>query len=188
MTELGLLSDCFAVCVSSEQVERLKGGARVPITSVKGLSNNAKRHGQEAKYPTNLLKSGAWFSGTSRSAINRVLFSGLQAMKRQMEVIEHYVEQEFVKRFEFNAVDLRTIYNLHEEVRNILWQKVEKNGTKGHNSEVRTILKTTDKNNTKGSTSVDTQLNDAHRADLEKTPRKLCLKMYEEYDDVEEIF
>ncbi|PPQ81370.1 hypothetical protein CVT25_015891 [Psilocybe cyanescens] len=167
MTELGLLSDFFAVCVSPEQIQRLKGGARVPITSLKGSSDIAKQRGQEAKYPTSLLtkEGGAWFSGASRSVINGVLFLALTEMKQEMELIEHYVEQEVIQQFELDALHLSTVYRQQD------W--AEK------------ILKETE-NNSVLDTSVDEPRNEAHGADLEKISRKSHPTKLEQ--DVDDIF
>lgn len=166
MTELGLLSDFFAVCVSPEQIQRLKGGARVPITSLKGSSDIAKQRGQEAKYPTSLLtkEGGAWFSGASRSVINGVLFLALTEMKQEMELIEHYVEQEVIQQFELDALHLSTVYRQQD------W--AEK------------ILKETE-NNSVLDTSVDEPRNEAHGADLEKISRKSHpIKLEQDVDDI----
>ncbi|KAH9474547.1 putative transaldolase [Psilocybe cubensis] len=194
MSEVGQLSECFAVCVSPEQVERLKGGARVPIALVKGPNNIDKQRGQDAN-PVNILTRGGalGFSGTTRSAINSVLFHGLQTMKRQMDIIEQYVELEFVRQFEFHALDLSKFYNLHQEVRNILLWRAPKNTTKSNSTRLRITFQGTPKGPTTGSPSANTQSKNgrSEAGNLKEVSREWCFRApaeEEDDDDLDEVF
>ncbi|KJA21315.1 hypothetical protein HYPSUDRAFT_140843 [Hypholoma sublateritium FD-334 SS-4] len=100
VAEIGLLSECDAVCVSEEQAARLKW-SQVPTALHYSEQPRVRLRAEQAKYPTNLLtrKGGfsTWFSPQSRSLTMDILHDALQILQKQMIVLEHVVEEEIIR-------------------------------------------------------------------------------------------
>ncbi|KAF8177655.1 hypothetical protein BJ912DRAFT_985245 [Pholiota molesta] len=97
LAEIGLLSECDAVCVSAEHANELSWTVL---------------RARQAKYPTDLLtrKGGfsTWFSPESRSLTSQLLHDALNTMQNQMKLIEHVVEEEMIRRIAFQ-IPLRNL-------------------------------------------------------------------------------
>jgi transaldolase len=122
LAEIGLLSDCDAVCVSAEQAEKLKW-SRVPTTSLDdyGPEHPAVFRARQAKYPMDLLKNAkgigafsSWLSPESRNMTCEVLHEVLQEMESQMALIEQAVEIEIQRRYEQGTIKLKDLYRNSE--------------------------------------------------------------------------
>ncbi|KAF9484296.1 hypothetical protein BDN70DRAFT_989746 [Pholiota conissans] len=102
LAEIGLLSECDAVCVSADQIDRLSW-SQVPTASL-DLSEEPQviLRARQAKFPTDLLtKDGGfatWFSSESRSLASTLLHDVLKDTQDQMQIIEHVVEEEVIRR------------------------------------------------------------------------------------------
>jgi len=116
LAEIGLLSDCDAICVSVEHAEKLKW-SRVLTTSLDdyGVQHPSIFRARQAKYPMDLLNSAKegfsnWLSPESRNMTGELLSEALQEIESQMEIIEQVVEVEIKHRYELATVKLKDIY------------------------------------------------------------------------------
>jgi len=122
LAEIGLLSDCDAVCVSEEHAEKLKW-SRAPTTFMDdyGPEHPAVFRAQQAKYPMDLLKNAKrfggfsqWLSPESRNMTCELLSEFLQEMESQMAVIEQAVEIETEHRYEQGKMTLKDLFRNSE--------------------------------------------------------------------------
>ncbi|KIM41239.1 hypothetical protein M413DRAFT_410773 [Hebeloma cylindrosporum] len=118
LAEIGLLSDCDAVCVSAEHAEKMKWSS-VPTTSLDdyGPEHPAVFRARQAKYPMDLLKNAKgtggfsrWLSPESRNMTCELLDEVLQEMESQMASIEQVVEIEIKRRYEQGTTPLKELY------------------------------------------------------------------------------
>jgi len=138
LAEIGLLSDCDAVCVSEEHAEKLKW-SRVPTTFMEdyGPEHPAVFRAQQAKYPMDLLKNAKrsggfsqWLSPESRKMTGELLNEFLQEMESQMAVIEQAVEIETQHRYQQGTIKLKDLFINSELEANSggEWDQVQKAG------------------------------------------------------------
>lgn len=135
LAEIGLLSDCDAVCVSAEHAEKMKW-SRVSTTSLDdyGPEHPAVFRARQAKYPMDLLKNakGAggfsnWLSPESRNMTCESLHEVLQEMGSQMAEIEQAVEKEIQRRYEQGMIKLKDLYrNSEPEANSVKGTKCKK--------------------------------------------------------------
>ncbi|KAF8961412.1 hypothetical protein BDZ97DRAFT_2076952 [Flammula alnicola] len=140
MAEIGMLSECDAVCVSAEQADKLRW-SRVPTASL-DLREDPQvvlRAGQ-AKHPTDLLtrKGGfsSWFSPESRNLTTDLLRDALAVMKGQMNIIEHVVKEEVDRRL-FLQKSLKAMYKV-EFPHKIKWPEAQAANNKDEGSQSET--------------------------------------------------
>ena len=122
LAEIGLLSDCDAICVSAEHAEKLRW-SHVSTTSLDeyGPEHPAVFRARQAKYPMDLLKNAkgaggfsSWFSPESRNMACELLQEVLQEMESQMAEIEQAVEIEIQRRYELGTIKLKDLYRSSE--------------------------------------------------------------------------
>ncbi|EDR04314.1 uncharacterized protein LACBIDRAFT_304919 [Laccaria bicolor S238N-H82] len=111
-TEMGLLGDFDAVCVSEYQVDRLRWST-VPTSWGEASSSVLLRAGQ-AQYPTNFLTVEGGFlkllSPDSRNLIKDILDGGLKELKEEMKKIEAAVVSEVDRQFKVGTMKLKELY------------------------------------------------------------------------------
>lgn len=122
LAEIGLLSDCDAVCVSAEHAEKLQW-SRVSATSLDdyGPEHPAVFRARQAKYPMDLLKNAkgaggfsSWLSPESRNMTCELLNEVLREMESQMAIIEQVMEIEIQRRYEQGTIKLKDLYRNSE--------------------------------------------------------------------------
>lgn len=105
LAEIGLLSECDAVCVSAEHADKLSWSQAPTASFDLSEEPQAVLRARQAKYPTDLLtrKGGfsTWFSPESRSLTSQLLHDALNTMQSQMKIMEHVVEKEMIRRTAF---------------------------------------------------------------------------------------
>lgn len=113
MTEIGPLGDFDAICVTKDQADRMKW-SQVGLSTPVDSSSVALR-ARQAQHPTRLLESEGGFmnvmSAKTRNMVSATMYVALGEMKAHMDVLHQIVENEVVRQFELQILDLRTLYS-----------------------------------------------------------------------------
>jgi transaldolase len=114
LSEIGLLGDFDAICLTKDQVDRLKW-CQIAISTPDDSSPSALR-ARQAQFPTRFLESEVGFmnvmSAETRSMVAATMFVALGEMKAHMDVLQKIVAKEVTKQFELQTLDLSALYSL----------------------------------------------------------------------------
>ncbi|KAF8909754.1 hypothetical protein CPB84DRAFT_1958797 [Gymnopilus junonius] len=127
LSEVGLLSEFDAVCITPEQSERLRWSP-VSVDALDRQDHPAVLRAQQAKYPTDLLGLdtgfSSWFSPASRKFASNVLQPVLQDSKRQMDDIEDRLRDELIWQLDLATLPMKALERKYDKKKRELTQNI----------------------------------------------------------------